>query len=115
MLIPGSPPIEVIPAIPSNEEYLEAYVPKTKTPEFMHVLASVGLIMIAYIIFNWLLKTVIGLAPIFAIAGGAGLISHGIYLYHSAKPRQALQWILWSQSCLLIAAAIALVTNRLRL
>lgn len=115
MIIPGSPPTQAVPAIPSTEEHLEAYVPKTKTPEPMHILASVGLIMTAYILFNALLNTVIGLAPIFAIVGAAGLISHGVYLYHSAKPRQALQWILWSESCLLIAAAIALVTNRSRL
>ncbi len=98
------------PQIPETDE---SYAPKTKTPEVMHVLASIGLVMISYFIFQSLLKTVIGIAPILGIAGIAGFLSHAAYLYHSSKPRQILLWILWGHSCLLIAASIALFQRRM--
>jgi hypothetical protein len=115
MNIPGnSTPALNIPAhsIPEDEIQPEVYAPKSKTPEPMHFLASAGLTLIAYFIFDSLLKTIIGIAPILGVMGCVGLISHAVYLYHSSKPRHSLQWILWAQSCLLIAASIALIRNR---
>lgn len=111
MNIPGSGPETASTLNDDNQP--QKYVPKTSTPGFMHFLASTGLMIIAYIIFDALLKTVIGISLILGIVGLTGFFSHAAYLYHTAKPRQILQWILWAQSCLLIASAAALIRTRL--
>lgn len=78
--------------------------PRSPTPEPMHLFASFGLIAIAYLVLSPLQRTPIGIAPILGVSGLLGFFKHTVYLYHSTKNRKSLQWILWGQSCLLIAA-----------
>jgi hypothetical protein len=101
--------IPTIPAPgPEEEAEVQRYQRRSQTPQPMHLFASVGAIAIGSIVLDFLERMPIGVAPVLAIAGVVGFVSHTAYLYYTDKFKQSLQWILWAQACLLIAAAITL-------
>jgi hypothetical protein len=69
----------------------------------MYGLASVGAIGLINFSLSFITKTPAPLGSMCAIAGGIGLVIHGVYCYGTAKARKALFWAAWLQSALLVA------------
>jgi len=90
-----------LPNLPkSNSEPHQSEIDESPV---MYGLASIGAIGLINFILSFITKTPAPLGPMCAIAGGIGLVIHGIYCYGTAKARKALFWAAWIQSALLVA------------
>lgn len=72
-------------------------------PQFMYLLASIGMIGLVNFALSFVSKTPVGVAPFCGLLGGTGLLLHGVYAYYSSRVKRSLFWLVWMQSAFLVA------------
>jgi hypothetical protein len=101
-----------IPQFEAEQPQRQVYPRRLESPVFFYAMAGVGLVALSHFFLSFLKATPIGLTLPCGILAVAGIASHWILTYHSAKLKTFSFWLLWVQSGFMLALSFYLSSEK---